>query len=345
MIDARVVIDAARDPTRDDDPFLKIQPPAPPPPPPPRSVSFAIAGARGVGKTAFVRRFFSESRRTVVGHTDDDDDDDRSSSWRSTPTIGMDYGAVTLAPPMTTTPRVRFRFYDPSGAVAHAACRAEAFRAAEAIVVVVDPDVQRVDDDDDARGAIEEMIDEIVRAREGASDDDDEDARVGGVWVAFARMRRSRHGDDDGDVVDGRIEREKSSDARLDRVIRAVIDARTIGGDSDDVRFVVDDDDDFDDAARSRRPSDDDEKDEENHHPTPPTPTPKPRGKNNNNNNNSSFFTIDASTGLGVRRVVLALVRAIHPSIISIHRNPRRSTSYRLNNTRHTHIMIQNPTY
>ena len=314
MIDARVVIDAARDPTRDDDPFLKIQPPAPPPPPPPRSVSFAIAGERGVGKTAFVRRFFSESRRTVVGHTDDDDDDDdRSSSWRSTPTIGMDYGAVTLAPPMTTTPRVRFRFYDPSGAVAHAACRAEAFRAAEAIVVVVDPDARRVDDDDDARGAIEEMIDEIVRAREGASDDDDEDARVGGVWVAFARMRRSRHGDDDGDVVDGRIEREKSSDARLDRVIRAVIDARTIGGDSDDVRFVVDDDDDFDDAARSRRPSDDDEKDEENHHPTPPTPTPKPRGKNNKNNN-SSFFTIDASTGLGVRRVVLALVRAIHPS-------------------------------
>lgn len=315
MIDARVVIDAARDPTRDDDPFLKIQPPAPPPPPP-RSVSFAIAGARGVGKTAFVRRFFSESRRTVVGHTDDDDDRSLSSSWRSTPTIGMDYGAVTLASPMTTTPRVRFRFYDPSGAVAHAACRAEAFRAAKAIVVVVDPDARRVDDDnddeDDDDRAIEGMIDEIVRAREGASDDD-EDARVGGVWVAFARMRRSRHGDDDGDVVDGRIEREKSSDARLDRVIRAVIDARrrrqrrTIGGgDSDDVRFVVDDH------------FDDDDKDEENHHhPTTTTPpTPKPRGNNNNNNNSSysSFFTIDASTGLGVRRVVLALVRAIHPS-------------------------------
>ena len=184
-IDARVVIDAARDPTRvdnlvdnldDDDELLQILRPAPP-----RSVSLAIAGARGVGKTAFVRRFFSESRRTVVGHTDDDDDRSLSSSWRSTPTIGMDYGAVTLASPMTTTPRVRFRFYDPSGAVAHAACRAEAFRAAKAIVVVVDPDARRVDDDnddeDDDDRAIEGMIDEIVRAREGASDDD-EDARV-----------------------------------------------------------------------------------------------------------------------------------------------------------------------
>jgi len=323
MIDARVVIDAARDPTRvnlddddddDNDEVLQIQSA------PPRSVSFAIAGARGVGKTAFVRRFFSECRRSArtVGQSDDDHCADDRSSWRSTPTIGMDYGAVTLAPM-----HARGRFYDPSGAVAHAACRAEAFRVADAVVVVVDPDVRCADDDVDDARAIEETIDEIVRAREGASDDDDDDddARVGrGVWVAFARMRRSRPSRRDADAgdVDGRVEREKSPDARLDRVIRAVIDARrwqrrTIG-DSDDVRFVVDDD--FD------------EKDEENHPTTtttPPTPT-RPRGNNNNNNNNNSsnsFFTIDASTGLGVRRVVLALVRAIHPCIQPTNRHPR----------------------
>ena len=308
MIDARVVIDAARDPTRVtdlDDQFLQIHSA------PPRSVSFAIAGARGVGKTAFVRRFFSECRRgaRTVGRSSDDDDDaaaaaddERSSSWRSTPTIGMDYGAVTLAPM-----RARGRFYDPSGAVAHAACRAEAFRAADAVVFVVG------DDDDDARAAIEETIDEIIRAREGASDDDDDadaDARVGGVRVAFARTRRSRPSRRDVGDVDGRVERENSSDARLNRVIRAVIDARrqrTIGGgdpDDDDVRFVVDD------AARARgRPSDA----EENHPTTTTTSTStptRPRGHEENN----SFFTIDASTGLGVRRVVLALARAVHPT-------------------------------
>ena len=301
MIDARAVVDAARDPTRvrlddDDDEkkFLRVQSA------PSRavSVSFAVAGARGVGKTALVRRFFSECRRearTVSRSADADADAD--ASWRSTPTIGMDYGAVTLAPT-----NVRGRFYDPSGAVEHAACRAEAFRAADAVVVVVDPDARNVEDDD---GAIEETVDEIVRAREGASDDDSDDdvPRVRTVRVAFARARRSR--------PSRRVDNEESSDARLDRAIRSIIDARRFRRfrDSDDVRFVRADDDDV--VVRSRQSD----------VPFPmirdassiPSTHRAETGTDDVNPSNS-FFTVDQSTGLGVRRVVFALARAVRPS-------------------------------
>jgi len=301
MIDARAVVDAARDPTRvrlddDDDEkkYLRVQSA------PSRavSVSFAVAGARGVGKTALVRRFFSECRRearTVSRSADADADAD--ASWRSTPTIGMDYGAVTLAPT-----NVRGRFYDPSGAVEHAACRAEAFRAADAVVVVVDPDARNVEDDD---GAIEETVDEIVRAREVASDDDSDDdvPRVRTVRVAFARARRSR--------PSRRVENEESSDARLDRAIRSIIDARRFGRfrDSDDVRFVRADD--VDDVVRSRQSV----------VPFPvirdasSTPsTHRAETGTDDVNPSNSFFTVDQSTGLGVRRVVFALARAVRPS-------------------------------
>ena len=301
MIDARAVVDAARDPTRvrlddDDDEkkFLRVQSA------PSRavSVSFAVAGARGVGKTALVRRFFSECRRearTVSRSADADADAD--ASWRSTPTIGMDYGAVTLAPT-----NVRGRFYDPSGAVEHAACRAEAFRAADAVVVVVDPDARNVEDDD---GAIEETVDEIVRAREGASDDDSDDdvPRVRTVRVAFARARRSR--------PSRRVDNEESSDARLDRAIRSIIDARRFRRfrDSDDVRFVRADDDDV--VVRSRQSD----------VPFPmirdasSTPsTHRVETGTDDVNPSNSFFTVDQSTGLGVRRVVFALARAVRPS-------------------------------
>ena len=301
MIDARAVVDAARDPTRvrlddDDDEkkFLRVQSA------PSRavSVSFAVAGARGVGKTALVRRFFSECRRearTVSRSADADADAD--ASWRSTPTIGMDYGAVTLAPT-----NVRGRFYDPSGAVEHAACRAEAFRAADAVVVVVDPDARNVEDDD---GAIEETVDEIVRAREGASDDDSDDdvPRVRTVRVAFARARRSR--------PSRRVDNEESSDARLDRAIRSIIDARRFRRfrDSDDVRFVRADDDDV--VVRSRQSD----------VPFPmirdasSTPsTHRAETGTDDVNPSNSFFTVDQSTGLGVRRVVFALARAVRPS-------------------------------
>jgi len=301
MIDARAVVDAARDPTRvrlddddDEEKFLRVQSA------PSRavSVSFAVAGARGVGKTALVRRFFSECRRearTVSRSADADADAD--ASWRSTPTIGMDYGAVTLAPT-----NVRGRFYDPSGAVEHAACRAEAFRAADAVVVVVDPDARNVEDDD---GAIEETVDEIVRAREGASDDDSDDdvPRVRTVRVAFARARRSR--------PSRRVDNEESSDARLDRAIRSIIDARRFRRfrDSDDVRFVRADDDDV--VVRSRQSD----------VPFPmirdasSTPsTHRVETGTDDVNPSNSFFTVDQSTGLGVRRVVFALARAVRPS-------------------------------
>ena len=312
MIDARAVVDAARDPTRvrlddddDEEKFLRVQSA------PSRavSVSFAVAGARGVGKTALVRRFFSECRRearTVSRSADADADAD--ASWRSTPTIGMDYGAVTLAPT-----NVRGRFYDPSGAVEHAACRAEAFRAADAVVVVVDPDARNVEDDD---GAIEETVDEIVRAREVASDDesDDDVPRVRTVRVAFARARRSR--------PSRRVDNEESSDARLDRAIRSIIDARRFRRfrDSDDVRFVRADDDDDDDrfsdvdvVVRSRRsvvpfPVIRDASS------TPSTHRAETETGTDDVNPSNSFFTVDQSTGLGVRRVVFALARAVRPS-------------------------------
>ena len=302
MIDARAVVDAARDPTRvrlddDDDEkkFLRVQSA------PSRavSVSFAVAGARGVGKTALVRRFFSECRRearTVSRSADADADAD--ASWRSTPTIGMDYGAVTLAPT-----NVRGRFYDPSGAVEHAACRAEAFRAADAVVVVVDPDARNVEDDD---GAIEETVDEIVRAREGASDDDSDDdvPRVRTVRVAFARARRSR--------PSRRVDNEESSDARLDRAIRSIIDARRFRRfrDSDDVRFVRADDDDV--VVRSRQ-SDVPFPMIRDASSTPSTHRVE-TGTDDDVNPSNSFFTVDQSTGLGVRRVVFALARAVRPS-------------------------------
>ena len=309
MIDARAVVDAARDPTRvrlddddDEEKILRVQSA------PSRavSVSFAVAGARGVGKTALVRRFFSECRRearTVSRSADADADAD--ASWRSTPTIGMDYGAVTLAPT-----NVRGRFYDPSGAVEHAACRAEAFRAADAVVVVVDPDARNVEDDD---GAIEETVDEIVRAREGASDDDSDDdvPRVRTVRVAFARARRSR--------PSRRVDNEESSDARLDRAIRSIIDARRFRRfrDSDDVRFVRADDvddrfSDVDVVVRSRQ-SDVPFPSIRDASSTPSTHRAETETDDDVNPSNS-FFTVDQSTGLGVRRVVFALARAVRPS-------------------------------
>ena len=72
----------------------------------------------------------------------------------------------------------RGRFFDPSGAAAHAACRAAAYRRADGVVYVLDQTLGDVD----AR-AIERGLREIVDARRGET--------RGVVRVLFATRRRS----------------------------------------------------------------------------------------------------------------------------------------------------------
>ena len=74
--------------------------------------------------------------------------------------------------------RARGRFFDPSGAAAHAACRAAAYRRADGVVYVLDQTLGDVD----AR-AIERGLREIVDARRGET--------RGVVRVLFATRRRS----------------------------------------------------------------------------------------------------------------------------------------------------------
>ena len=144
----------------------------------------ATAGASGCGKTALVRRFFAESRRRREGARADASED-----WRATRTIGMDFGVMTCAlegadgdeggGEASASTRARGRFFDPSGAAAHAACRAAAYGRADGVVYVLDQTLGDVD----AR-AIERGLREIVDARRGET--------RGVVRVLFATSRRSR---------------------------------------------------------------------------------------------------------------------------------------------------------
>ena len=145
--------------------------------------TLATAGASGCGKTALVRRFFAESRRRR-GCANADASEDR----RATRTIGMDFGVMSCALERSdgdedggearAPARARGRFFDPSGAAAHAACRAAAYRRADGVVYVLDQTLGDVD----AR-AIERGLREIVDARRGET--------RGVVRVLFATRRRS----------------------------------------------------------------------------------------------------------------------------------------------------------
>jgi hypothetical protein len=129
--------------------------------------TLATAGASGCGKTALVRRFFAESRRRRGCANADASED-----WRATRTIGMDFGVMSCALERSdgdedggearAPARARGRFFDPSGAAAHAACRAAAYRRADGVVYVLDQTLGDVD----AR-AIERGLREIVDARRG----------------------------------------------------------------------------------------------------------------------------------------------------------------------------------
>ena len=85
--------------------------------------------------------------------------------------------------------RVRARFLDPSGAREHAPCRAEAYAAADAVVVVLDP--ARADASVES---IEATLAEIADARATRRDEPNEDAgaRAGApVRVVFAQNIRA----------------------------------------------------------------------------------------------------------------------------------------------------------
>ena len=108
--------------------------------------------------------------------------------WRATPTIGMDFGAMTCecTGENGERTRVRARFLDPSGAREHAACRAEAYAAADAIVVVLDP--ARADASTES---IETTLAEIANARETRGDEANASAAAASVRVVFARNLRA----------------------------------------------------------------------------------------------------------------------------------------------------------
>lgn len=147
--------------------------------------TIATAGGTGCGKTALTRRCFAEFRRG------DDASTPTPREWRATPTIGMDFGAMTCecVGANGKRRRVRARFLDPSGAREHAACRAEAYAAADAVVVVLDP--ARADASVES---IEATLAEIAEARARCRDESNEDAGAcagAPVRVVFARNIRA----------------------------------------------------------------------------------------------------------------------------------------------------------
>lgn len=148
--------------------------------------TIATAGGKGCGKTALTRRCFAEFRRG------DDASAPTPREWRATPTIGMDFGAMTCecVGANGERRRVRARFLDPSGAREHAACRAEAYAAADAVVVVLDP--ARADASVES---IEATLAEIADARATRHDEPNEDAAArraaAPVRVVFARNLRA----------------------------------------------------------------------------------------------------------------------------------------------------------
>ena len=102
----------ARDPTASSDALEALEVEA-------AIATIATAGGRGCGKTALTRRCFAEFRRR-----DDGNAGVAPREWRATPTIGMDFGAMTCecTGENGARTRVRARFLDPSGAREHAAC-------------------------------------------------------------------------------------------------------------------------------------------------------------------------------------------------------------------------------
>ena len=166
----------ARDPTASSDALEALEVEA-------AIATIATAGGRGCGKTALTRRCFAEFRRR-----DDGNAGVAPREWRATPTIGMDFGAMTCecTGENGARTRVRARFLDPSGAREHAACRAEAYAAADAIVVVLDP--ARADASTES---IETTLAEIANARETRGDEANASAAAASVRVVFARNLRA----------------------------------------------------------------------------------------------------------------------------------------------------------
>ena len=166
----------ARDPTASSDALEALEVEA-------AIATIATAGGRGCGKTALTRRCFAEFRRR-----DDGNAGVAPREWRATPTIGMDFGAMTCecTGENGSRTRVRARFLDPSGAREHAACRAEAYAAADAIVVVLDP--ARADASTES---IETTLAEIANARETRGDKANASDAAASVRVVFARNLRA----------------------------------------------------------------------------------------------------------------------------------------------------------
>ena len=166
----------ARDPTASSDALEALEVEA-------AIAAIATAGGRGCGKTALTRRCFAEFRRR-----DDGNAGVAPREWRATPTIGMDFGAMTCecTGENGERTRVRARFLDPSGAREHAACRAEAYAAADAIVVVLDP--ARADASTES---IETTLAEIANARETRGDEASASDTAASVRVVFARNLRA----------------------------------------------------------------------------------------------------------------------------------------------------------
>ena len=166
----------ARDPTASSDALEALEVEA-------AIATIATAGGRGCGKTALTRRCFAEFRRR-----DDGNAGVAPREWRATPTIGMDFGAMTCecTGENGARTRVRARFLDPSGAREHAACRAEAYAAADAIVVVLDP--ARADASTES---IETTLAEIANARETRGDKANASDAAASDRVVFARNLRA----------------------------------------------------------------------------------------------------------------------------------------------------------
>ena len=166
----------ARDPTASSDALEALEVEA-------AIATIATAGGRGCGKTALTRRCFAEFRRR-----DDGNAGVAPREWQATPTIGMDFGVMTCecTGENGARTRVRARFLDPSGAREHAACRSEAYAAADAIVVVLDP--ARADASTES---IETTLAEIANARETRGDKANASDAAASVRVVFARNLRA----------------------------------------------------------------------------------------------------------------------------------------------------------
>jgi len=146
----------------------------------------ALAGASGCGKTALARRLFAD----LTDHANA-----RSVDWRASPTIGIDFASIEIeldAVDGAPRSRVRARVLDPSGARAHAPCRAAAYADADAVIAVFDPSHGGAD-----ATAIESVLREIADARARV-------ARASPARVVLALSERSSVDVAPSRAIDGR---------------------------------------------------------------------------------------------------------------------------------------------